>query len=72
VRKDISDRLEASPFSENAIAGFRSFKVVSECNSGIPLFQSYVFATWMDGYGWIATSIFSLKTIATSVALTEV
>lgn len=51
---------------------YLEIQVVSECNSGIPLFQSYIFATWMDGYGWIATSIFSLKTIATSVALIEV
>jgi len=51
---------------------YLDIQVVSECNSGIPLFQSYVFATWVPVYGWIATSIFSLKTIVTSIELEEV
>jgi hypothetical protein len=47
-------------------------EVVSECNSGIPLFQSLIFTTYVTGLGCVACSIFSLKTIATSFALTEV
>lgn len=51
---------------------YLKIQVVSECNSGISLFQSYIFATWVPIYGWIATSIFSLKTIVTSIELEEV
>ena len=47
-------------------------EIVSECNSGIPLFQSLIFSTYYNGIGCVACTIFSLKTIATSFALIEV
>jgi len=48
------------------------WQIVSECNSGIPLFQSLILSGFDINYGWIQCGCYSLKTIATSFALTEV
>jgi hypothetical protein len=45
-------------------------QVISECNSGIPLFQSMILATYHNG--WIYSTVFGLKTIVTSIELQNV
>jgi hypothetical protein len=51
---------------------YLKMQIVSECHSGIPLFQSLILTTYVNGFGCTFCSIFSLKTIATSVLLIEV